>query len=88
MIYDAGYQLLHTISAIKKFLAHLKQRGCSFDIVFFEDHTCPIKTKVQANRGIEEGLVAGTCQQDCGLYDRDCKLKQYNKCQSYRRIGT
>ncbi|KAI3574038.1 hypothetical protein IWW34DRAFT_823643 [Fusarium oxysporum f. sp. albedinis] len=35
--FDRGFQLLHAIQAVEKFLVNLKNGGCNFDIVFFRD---------------------------------------------------
>ncbi|QGJ02308.1 hypothetical protein CEK26_003752 [Fusarium fujikuroi] len=35
--FDRGFQLLHAIQAVEKFLVHLKNADCNFDIVFFRD---------------------------------------------------
>ncbi|KAH6977816.1 hypothetical protein EDB82DRAFT_567453 [Fusarium venenatum] len=35
--FDRGFQLLHAIQAVEKFLANLKRVDCNFDIVFFRD---------------------------------------------------
>ncbi|KAF5966917.1 dead deah box helicase [Fusarium coicis] len=35
--FDRGFQLLHAIQAVEKFLVDLKNRDCNFDIVFFRD---------------------------------------------------
>ncbi|RSL77409.1 hypothetical protein CEP52_017720, partial [Fusarium oligoseptatum] len=35
--FDGGFQLLHAIHAVEKFLSSLKKRDCSFDVVFFQD---------------------------------------------------
>ncbi|KAF7550986.1 hypothetical protein G7Z17_g5343 [Cylindrodendrum hubeiense] len=35
--FNGGFQLLHAIYAVEKFLNDLQQRGCNFDIVFFRD---------------------------------------------------
>lgn len=35
--YAGGFQLLHAIHAVEKFLSSLKKRDCSFDVVFFQD---------------------------------------------------
>ncbi|EXL39954.1 hypothetical protein FOCG_17456 [Fusarium oxysporum f. sp. radicis-lycopersici 26381] len=35
--FDRGFQLLHAIHAVEKFLANLKNKDCNFDIVFFRD---------------------------------------------------
>ncbi|KAF5708097.1 dead deah box helicase [Fusarium mundagurra] len=36
--FDRGFQLLHAIHAVEKFLINLKNRDCNFDIVFFRDY--------------------------------------------------
>ncbi|GKU11604.1 unnamed protein product, partial [Fusarium langsethiae] len=35
--FDRGFQLLHAIHAVEKFLVDLKNGDCNFDIVFFRD---------------------------------------------------
>ncbi|KAJ4309438.1 hypothetical protein N0V84_011507 [Fusarium piperis] len=35
--FDGGFQLLHAIHAVEKFLSSLKKNDCSFDLVFFQD---------------------------------------------------
>ncbi|KAF4466491.1 dead deah box helicase [Fusarium albosuccineum] len=35
--FDGGFQLLHAIHAVEKFLSNLKKRDCNFDVVFFRD---------------------------------------------------
>ncbi|KAF4946587.1 hypothetical protein FGADI_11066 [Fusarium gaditjirri] len=35
--FDRGFQLLHAIQAVEKFLVNLKNGECNFDIVFFRD---------------------------------------------------
>ncbi|SCO58594.1 related to SKI2-antiviral protein and putative helicase [Fusarium fujikuroi] len=35
--FDRGFQLLHAIQAVEKFLVNLKNGDCNFDIVFFRD---------------------------------------------------
>lgn len=35
--FDDGFQLLHAVYAVEKFLSNLSKRGCNFDIVFFSD---------------------------------------------------
>ncbi|KAI1344818.1 hypothetical protein F5Y15DRAFT_6383 [Xylariaceae sp. FL0016] len=36
--FDVGFQILHAIYAVEKFLQNLKSRGCNFQIVFFDNH--------------------------------------------------
>lgn len=36
--FKAGFQVLHAVHAVETFLAKLKQRGCNFHILWFEDH--------------------------------------------------
>ncbi|KAI1325090.1 P-loop containing nucleoside triphosphate hydrolase protein [Xylariaceae sp. FL0255] len=36
--FDRGYQLLHAVYCVEKFLADLKRRKCNFHIVFFDSH--------------------------------------------------
>ncbi|KAF9767376.1 hypothetical protein IL306_000075 [Fusarium sp. DS 682] len=35
--FDGGFQLLHTVYAVEKFLHEFKRRGCNFDVIFFRD---------------------------------------------------
>ncbi|KAG5810187.1 hypothetical protein H9Q74_014075 [Fusarium xylarioides] len=35
--FKRGFQLLHAIQAVEKFLVDLKNRDCNFDLVFFHD---------------------------------------------------
>ncbi|KAF5608666.1 dead deah box helicase [Fusarium pseudoanthophilum] len=35
--FEKGFQLLHAIQAVEKFLVDLKTRDCNFDLVFFRD---------------------------------------------------
>ncbi|KAF5638945.1 dead deah box helicase [Fusarium tjaetaba] len=35
--FERGFQLLHAIHAVEKFLVDLKNRDCNFDLVFFRD---------------------------------------------------
>ncbi|RGP77383.1 dead deah box helicase [Fusarium longipes] len=43
--FERGFQLLHAIQAVEKFLVKLKNGGCNFDIVFFRDseNVCPFR---------------------------------------------
>ncbi|KAH9906763.1 hypothetical protein F4778DRAFT_769151 [Xylariomycetidae sp. FL2044] len=36
--FSEGFQLLHAVFAVEKFLCQLKSRGCKFHVVFFDDH--------------------------------------------------
>ena len=36
--FSPGFQQLHAVYSVEKYLTNLKKRGCTFDIVFFEDH--------------------------------------------------
>ncbi|KAM0333306.1 hypothetical protein ACHAQA_001967 [Verticillium albo-atrum] len=36
--FEDGFQLLHAVYAVEKFLDELRQRGCNFDVVFFNAH--------------------------------------------------
>lgn len=45
-----GFQLLHAVHAVETFLYNLKQRGCNFHIVWYEDHNqlcLPTDTSVE-----------------------------------------
>ena len=33
-----GFQLLHAVHSVEKFLSELKRRDCNFDVLFFKDH--------------------------------------------------
>ncbi|RSL40666.1 hypothetical protein CEP54_016052 [Fusarium duplospermum] len=35
--FDGGFQPLHAIHAVEKFLSSLKKRDCNFDVIFFRD---------------------------------------------------
>ncbi|KAM5352390.1 hypothetical protein ACJ41O_005113 [Fusarium nematophilum] len=35
--FDEGFQLLHAIHAVEKFLSDLKKRDCNFEVIFFRD---------------------------------------------------
>ncbi|KAH8687441.1 hypothetical protein BGZ60DRAFT_393597 [Tricladium varicosporioides] len=37
--FDSGFQLLHSVYVIERFLENLIKRHCSFHIAFFEDHS-------------------------------------------------
>ena len=37
MFIPAGFQLLHAVYAVEKFLSNLYKRGCNFDVLFFSD---------------------------------------------------
>ena len=37
--FDPGFQLLHAAYLVEKYLHNLLKRGCTFDIVFFEDNS-------------------------------------------------
>ncbi|KAF4635469.1 hypothetical protein G7Y89_g2618 [Cudoniella acicularis] len=37
--FDSGYQLLHTVYVVERFLENLVKRHCSFHIAFFDDHS-------------------------------------------------
>lgn len=36
--FDGGFQLLHAVHAVESFLHQLRERGCNFHVVWFDDH--------------------------------------------------
>ncbi len=37
--FDPGFQLLHAAYLVERYLHNLHKRGCTFDVVFFDDHS-------------------------------------------------
>jgi hypothetical protein len=51
LIYSGGFQLLHAVYAVEKFLENLVKRHCQFHVVFFEGRFLPISWAKPLLRG-------------------------------------
>ncbi|KAM0344559.1 hypothetical protein ACHAPU_007333 [Fusarium lateritium] len=57
--FDDGFQLLHAVHAVEKFLSELKRRDCVFDLIFFRDlhDTCVAKEVVGSTKAAKYYLT-------------------------------
>ncbi|KAF4979437.1 hypothetical protein FZEAL_4361 [Fusarium zealandicum] len=88
--FDGGFQLLHAIHAVEKFLSKLVERDCNFDIIFFRDleHLC-VPRGVSGENQISKYLLARRIliehlsRSDLGFQILEFDSFESDECQSY-----
>ncbi|KAM0200221.1 hypothetical protein ACHAPI_002645 [Fusarium lateritium] len=57
--FDGGFQLLHAVHAVEKFLSELKRRDCNYDIIFFRDlqGVCVPKNVISSTKAVKYHLT-------------------------------
>jgi hypothetical protein len=79
-----GFQLLHAVHSVEKFLSELKRRDCNFDVLFFEDHEnlCVAKEAVGSTRGTKHRLTRRILIQHFTKSNLDFKVLEFKSFES------